>query len=85
MADEGEEEYQQSLFSGPRRPKKQFLAMSNIYFHFFIIFFRTLNSFTLTLGTDQNRFNSVSRLSLAANYIYMIGDELGTKFSYASI
>ena len=49
--------YVQNTFWDPRWPKRQFLAVSGIYF-----FFWTLNSFTL-LSTDQNRFNSVNRMS----------------------
>ena len=54
MADEGGISTKSVL--GHRRPKKQFLARSDIHFHFFP---PTLNSFTL-LHTDQNRSNSVS-------------------------
>ena len=52
------EEYQLNSFWGPRRPKRQFLAMSDNY--------GTLNSFTL-LGADQNQSNSFNRLSLRAH------------------
>ena len=45
---------------------------------------RALNSFTL-LDTNQNRSKSVNQLSLEADQIYISGDELGSKFSYAPI
>ena len=52
--------------------------MEDVYFYYF--FLQTLNSFTL-FGTDQNRSNWVNWLSLAADSIYMSGDELGYKNS----
>ena len=33
-----ERKYQQNSFWGTRRPKRQFLAMSNIYFYFLNLF-----------------------------------------------
>ena len=60
--------YQQNLFCGPGKPKRQFLAMSDIYFYLFFYLFlpRTLNSFSL-FDTDQNRSNWINLLSLAVD------------------
>ena len=68
MMHEGGGRYQQNLFWDPRKPKRQFLAMLDIYFFFYLkkIFSRTLHLFTL-FDTDQNRPNSVYRLSMAAD------------------
>ena len=50
----------------------------------FNFFPQSLKSFT-KLDIDQNRANSVNRLSLAADQIYMSEDELRSKFSYVQI
>ena len=55
---------QQNPFLGPRKLRKQFLAMSDFYFYFYFFSPRTLNLFTLH-GIYQNRSNSANRLSLA--------------------
>ena len=65
---------------GSQKTKKTIFGHVRYLFVFYF-FPRTLNSFTL-LGTDQNRSNPVNRLKLAANWVYMSGDELGSKFSY---
>ena len=43
-----------------------------------------LESF-IHLDTEQNDSNSVSRLSLVSDQIYMNGDDFGSKFTYAPI
>ena len=68
---------------GPQRTKKT--IFSHVRYVFLFIFFpRTLNSFTL-FGKNQNRSNSINRLSLAADQICKSGDKLGSKYRYAPI
>ena len=51
----------------------------------FLFFPPTIKIIYSLLDTDQNRSNSVNRFSLTADYIYMSGDELGSKLNYAPI
>ena len=69
------------IYLGSQKTKKTIFSHAR---YLFLFFSRTLNSFTL-LDSDQNRSNSINRLSLAADKIYMSGDELGSKFSYVPI